>query len=185
MTPRPHSRLATVSDERSSTLGDAAPFVEPDEETRAKLEAENGLRQYDRLVELVDAGLEKRFRLRPSQMMELNRIAVEGLVSHPGALRHGVISISGTDHVPPAHTEVAELVDEMCDYVNDNWDAESPLHLASYVMWRLNWIHPFEDGNGRTSRALSYLVLCVRTGYRLPDDPGPHRQQQVPVLRRS
>ena len=56
----------------------------------------------------------------------------------------------------------------MCDYVNDNWDSQSPLHLSSYVMWRLNWIHPFEDGNGRTSRALSYLVLCVRTGYRLP-----------------
>jgi Fic family protein len=35
-------------------------------------------------------------------------------------------------------------------------------------MWRLNWIHPFTDGNGRTSRALSYLVLCVKLGYRLP-----------------
>ena len=35
-------------------------------------------------------------------------------------------------------------------------------------MWRLNWIHPFTDGNGRTSRALSYLVLCVRLGYLIP-----------------
>ncbi len=35
-------------------------------------------------------------------------------------------------------------------------------------MWRLNWVHPFTDGNGRTSRADSYLVLCVRLGYRLP-----------------
>ncbi|MGH9651267.1 MAG: Fic family protein, partial [Terriglobales bacterium] len=26
----------------------------------------------------------------------------------------------------------------------------------------------FTDGNGRTARALSYLVLCVRLGYRLP-----------------
>jgi Fic family protein len=35
-------------------------------------------------------------------------------------------------------------------------------------MWRLNWIHPFTDGNGRTARAASYLVLCLRTGYLLP-----------------
>jgi Fic family protein len=35
-------------------------------------------------------------------------------------------------------------------------------------MWKLNWIHPFTDGNGRTSRAASYLVLCLRTGYLLP-----------------
>ena len=55
--------------------------------------------------------------------------------------------------------------------MNDNWETQSPLHLASFVMWRLNWVHPFEDGNGRTSRALSYLVLCVRTGYRLPGAP--------------
>lgn len=37
-------------------------------------------------------------------------------------------------------------------------------------MWRLNWIHPFSDGNGRTSRAASYLVLCVRAGLELPGD---------------
>lgn len=45
---------------------------------------------------------------------------------------------------------------------NDKWDEKSPIHLAAYVMWRLNWIHPFTDGNGRTSRAVSYLVLCIR-----------------------
>lgn len=56
----------------------------------------------------------------------------------------------------------------MCDYVNDNWAEKAPLHLSAYIMWRLNWIHPFDDGNGRTSRAVSYLLLCVRLGYRLP-----------------
>lgn len=56
----------------------------------------------------------------------------------------------------------------MCDYVNENWAEKSAVHLASFVMWRLNWIHPFADGNGRTSRAVSYLVLCVREGMLLP-----------------
>jgi Fic family protein len=58
----------------------------------------------------------------------------------------------------------------MCDYVNENWDDKSAVHLAAYVMWRLNWIHRFADGNGRTSRAASYLVLCVKSGYLLPGD---------------
>lgn len=35
-------------------------------------------------------------------------------------------------------------------------------------MWRVNWIHPFAGGNGRTSRAVSYLVLCSKLGFRLP-----------------
>jgi Fic family protein len=65
---------------------------------------------------------------------------------------------------------VAELLEELCDYVNDNWDRSTPIHLAAYILWRLNWIHPFDDGNGRTSRAVSYLVLCIRTGSRLPGE---------------
>lgn len=51
--------------------------------------------------------------------------------------------------------------------MNGNWN-RSAVHLASYVLWRLNWIHPFVDGNGRTARALSYLILCIRLGYQLP-----------------
>jgi Fic family protein len=62
-------------------------------------------------------------------------------------------------------------VESLCDYVNENWEHKTALHLAAFVMWRLNWIHPFADGNGRTSRILSYLVLCVRTGYLLPGAP--------------
>ncbi|WP_200339941.1 Fic family protein [Rhodovibrio sodomensis] len=68
---------------------------------------------------------------------------------------------------PPAHM-VPELVEDMCDYVNDNWETAAVVHLAAYVMWRLNWIHPFADGNGRTSRAVSYIVLSVKLGYRIP-----------------
>ena len=36
------------------------------------------------------------------------------------------------------------------------------------MLWRLNWIHPFTDGNGRTSRAASYLILCCKIGAVLP-----------------
>lgn len=75
--------------------------------------------------------------------------------------------IEGTDHHPPPAEDVPRLVEDLCDYVNENW-SKSPVHLSAYIMWRLNWIHPFWEGNGRTSRALSYLVLCVRLGYRLP-----------------
>jgi Fic family protein len=35
-------------------------------------------------------------------------------------------------------------------------------------MWRMNWIHPFFGGNGRTSRAISYLALCAKLGFVLP-----------------
>lgn len=157
-----------MADERASVLGASQPFVLPDEETQARLEVENGLRQFDRVLQLIEEGVAGRFRLRPSQMLTLNRLAVEGLVEKPGSFRLNSIEIFGSKHQPPECIHVPELVDELCEYVNDHWVDRTPLHLASYVMWRVNWIHPFEDGNGRTSRAASYLVLCVKLGFRLP-----------------
>jgi hypothetical protein len=135
----------------------------------ALIEARNGLRQYDRMRDMIDAAVVPgaRFRLRPSTMMELNRVAVEGLMVGPGSFRVVPITISHSKHTPPPPEEVPGHVDAMCEYIDDNW-AQSPIHLAAYILWRLNWIHPFRDGNGRTSRATSYLVLCARLGYRLP-----------------
>jgi len=36
--------------------------------------------------------------------------------------------------------------------------------FLAYGLWRLNWIHPFIEGNGRTARAASYYLLCARSG---------------------
>ncbi len=156
--------------DRSSIPGEIPVLANLTPEEEALREAENGLRQFDRMVELIDSAIAKGanpYRLRPSTMMELNRYAVEGLMPSPGAFRLGPIGISGTAHQPPPAEDVPQYVDEMCEYVADNWSS-SPVHLSAYLMWRLNWIHPFNDGNGRTSRAVSYLVLCTRLGLRLP-----------------
>lgn len=59
-------------------------------------------------------------------------------------------------------------MEEMCDWINDRWTKASPITLSAYVMWRLNWIHPFDDGNSRTSRATAYLVLCAASRHRFP-----------------
>jgi Fic family protein len=67
-------------------------------------------------------------------------------------------------------------MDEMCAYLDEHWNAKSALTLAAYSMWRLNWIHPFFGGNGRSARALSYLVLCAKLGFALPG------QKPIPEL---
>ena len=119
-----------------------------------------------RLVGEVERG--SSFRLRPSAIQSLHRIAIQDIYSCAGNYRTSQVQIRGTDHQPPPWQDVPGLVEEMCDYVNDHWTAATPVHLASYLMWRINWIHPFAGGNGRTSRAVSYLSLCCRLGYRLP-----------------
>lgn len=39
---------------------------------------------------------------------------------------------------------------------------DDPTTLPAYALWRLNWIHPFVEGNGRTARAACYYLICLR-----------------------
>lgn len=59
----------------------------------------------------------------------------------------------------------------MCNCVNQNWTKKNPIQLAAYVLWRMNWIHPFVDGNGRTARVVSYVVLSIKLNSLLPGAP--------------
>src|ERR1700694_1583693 len=148
-----------------------------DEETRALLEAENGLQQFDEVLRLAERAISsQRFELTPSIIAELNGIAVQDIRRSAGKFRTIPIGISNTIHEPPPHKDVEKHLRDMCAYVNEHWrvnndDLRDGIHLASYVMWGLNWLHPFRDGNGRTSRAVSYLVLTVRLGQLLPGEP--------------
>jgi Fic family protein len=87
-----------------------------------------------------------------------------------GTFRNTPVSIGGSGHTPVEPFMVAEEVSQLCEYVNENWE-RSALHLAAYVLWRLNWIHPFADGNGRTARTVSYIVLSAKLDSLLPGSP--------------
>lgn len=148
------------------------PEIVTDKLELAKREAANGLRQFDVVIEQVQEAISSgQFRLRPSTLLSLNRIALEGINRYAGNYRPSAIEITGSKHKPPPVSAVPGLVEELCDYVNDHFADRSAVHLSAYVMWRLNWIHPFDDGNGRTSRAISYLVLCAKLNSRLPGKP--------------
>ncbi len=166
--------MSKETDRHSRAVQTAAHEPLTDEE-RAPIEAQNALRQFDRLMAIVDDNLrqirqgQNPVPVKPSVLMELNRLAVERIIANPGGYRQTPMEIGKSKHQPPPWEEVPKYADEMCEYVAQNW-GRSAIHLAAYLLWRVNWIHPFSDGNGRTARAISYLVLCVRLRQRLPGD---------------
>lgn len=148
-------------DQRESLLHDPVEI--------ADREAINAANQFDHVKSLIRSAMdsEQPFLLRPSIVCDLNRLAIDGIMRSAGVYRTKPIVINGSNHDPPQHELIPRLVEEMCDYVQANQPA-SAIHIASYLMWRINWIHPFVEGNGRTSRAVSYLMLCIRSGQEFP-----------------
>ncbi|MFZ3354032.1 MAG: Fic family protein [Xanthobacteraceae bacterium] len=150
------------------------PDLIADPKLKAEAEAKNGLRQFDVGIATVETAVERgvaEFRLRPSTILGLHREALAGISSYAGLWRPAGVEIQGSKHKPSGAHLVPELVENMCDYVNERWQDATAIHLAAYLMWRLNWIHPFADGNGRTARMTSYVVMSIKIGRALAGTP--------------
>ena len=115
---------------RHSKALEAEIVSDPDEQ--AKVEARNGVRQFDAVTDMIEyfCHPERKFRLRPSQLLHLQRIALEGLSGYAGNYRPADIEIGGSRHKPPGAHMVPEEIEHMCDYVNENWEKSSPVFCA-------------------------------------------------------
>jgi Fic family protein len=131
------------------------------------LEVSNGNRQYDFLRSIVQASIDvnKRF-LSQSVIKALNFHAISCLHTNAGEYRPCQVYVG--PHTPPAAHRVQALMDDFVNVVNTSWQNTDPLVIAAYALWRLNYIHPFINGNGRTARVTCYFVLCLANGGWLP-----------------
>jgi Fic family protein len=66
----------------------------------------------------------------------------------------------GADFVPPPPEEVPRLLEDLCSFMAD--ESLPPLVQAAIAHAQFETIHPFDDGNGRTGRALVQIVLRRR-----------------------
>jgi Fic family protein len=127
----------------------------------------NLLRQYDLLTNCIEIGLKQGHTAFDKYMLwSLNHVAVANISQFGGRFRQEPIYVG--NHVPPHFKEVPELMDRFISAIHENWYEWSPTELAAYGLWRLLWIHPFIEGNGRTARAACYYLLCARFGSLLP-----------------
>lgn len=127
------------------------------------LEVENGNRQYDFLRSIVAASLNVgRPFLSQHVVKAFNFQAITCLHIAAGEYRPCEVHVG--DHRPPPFYRVPALMDDFINQVNRNWETTDAVVLATYVLWRLNNIHPFINGNGRTARAACYFVLCLKLG---------------------
>jgi Fic family protein len=88
--------------------------------------------------------------------------AISCLHTNPGEYRPCAVEVGV--YRPPEHYRVSALMDDFVNLVNRIWETTDAVVLATYVLWRLNNIHPFINGNGRTARAACYFVLCLKAG---------------------
>lgn len=123
------------------------------------------------------------FREEPvtvSRLLELHSLVSEGTLpesSLEGCLRRSdeirvVDPADGTVlHQPPRFEELPDRMERICQFANASESDRPFVHpviRAILLHFMIGYDHPFEDGNGRTARALFYWSM-LRSGYWLTE----------------
>lgn len=83
-----------------------------------------------------------------------------------GRYRSGGVIIVGAEHKPPEAIDIPRFMANLIKWFKQNYRKLHPVELAALLHHRLVYIHPFFDGNGRTSRLVMNLFLMSK-GYPL------------------
>ncbi len=122
-----------------------------------------------------DAEERRKFVIDEAFINDLHRISVGGLTREgsktPGHFRTEQVQITQSNHVPPAASLVPGMMKDVVEFINADNMPQQDLLKTAIAHHRMAWIHPFDNGNGRVTRLVTYAMLA-KQGF--IDDKGFH-----------
>jgi fido (protein-threonine AMPylation protein)/DNA-binding XRE family transcriptional regulator len=137
---------------------------------REHLEAINHQDAVFFLKDLVDKNIE----LKERDLLQLHNLVLRGIdAENAGKYRTVQVMIKGSQHMPPPPFLVAKQMEDVFLWYQLNKNKLHPVVLAAEMSEKIVTIHPFIDGNGRTSRLWMNLIL-LKHGYVIANIKGDH-----------
>lgn len=116
------------------------------------LEVKNAIAVYDVLQHFKATSI--------SSFLKAHALLMKGLVKQPGKFRSGgagIVKGASLTHLAPKANLVKGLMNDLFNYLKTD---SAPLLIKSCVFhYELEFIHPFEDGNGRMGRLWQSVIL--------------------------
>ena len=132
------------------------------------LEAINHKEAIDLLKDLV----QKKTPLNSYRLKQLHQLILKGIDNrNAGKYRDVPVRISGSSHIPPEPYLIEKMMEDYFLFYETQKSSLHPVILATEMHERLVSIHPFIDGNGRTSRLIMNLIL-LQNGYTIANLKG-------------
>lgn len=131
-------------------------------------DSEKEVLNYNQALEILDKGIQDNIlEFNLSLILKIQKIVTKGLINHfnSGKLRKQPVFVNNPRirkvvYWPPDHQDVQELINNLIKYTNTNRNRLDPLILAGIFHKQFVIIHPFIDGNGRTTRLATKVLLA-------------------------
>jgi Fic family protein/DNA-binding XRE family transcriptional regulator len=128
---------------------------------REHLEAINHKEAIGYIKQLMERG----FPFNERELLSIHNLILRGIIPEDaGSYRRVQVMITGSQHMPPQPYLIPKEMEDYFIWYESQKNKLHPLILAAEMHERLVNIHPFIDGNGRTSRLVMNLIL-LQHGY--------------------
>ena len=119
---------------------------------------------HENAIEYLELLLNGKKEISEWDIKVLHQLILKGIDDdNAGKYRNENVMISGAEHIPPEYIKVPELMERLViNYAT--WNKYHPIIKAALLHGELVKIHPFVDGNGRTSRLIMNMSLML-SGY--------------------
>ena len=121
--------------------------------------------------------MERNFPLTEREVLSVHNLILRGIIPEDaGRYRRVQVMIKGSSHMPPQPFIVPKEMEDYFIWFEENKSKLHPVILAAEMHERLVTIHPFIDGNGRTSRLVMNLIL-LQNGYVIANIKGDYESR--------
>lgn len=140
---------------------------------REHLEAINHSEAIDYIYDLIG----RRVDLNEKVLKELHYLVLKGIDrENAGKYRNVPVRIGGSEFVPAQPYLVPKLMEDVFVFFEENKNLMHPVVLAAEMHERVVTVHPFIDGNGRSSRLIMNLILLSH-GYTIANLKGDNNSR--------
>jgi len=116
-------------------------------------------------IDLIYDFVENKIELNAFYLKQIHHLVLKGIdKKYAGVYRNVPVRISGSAHVPAEPYLIEKMMEDYFLFYETQKNLLHPIILAAEMHERLVSIHPFIDGNGRTSRLVMNLIL-LQNGY--------------------
>lgn len=169
---REESYYSTHIEGTNITLEQAKRIFEGKKVPGVSIDVQKELKNYRKALNFVSKYLGKEDPITEGLIREIHKILVKnvrGDNADPGNYRkiqNYIVNYATKEiiYTPQPAIEVPILMRDLVDWINDKGKESSPILVSGVAQFQFEHIHPFLDGNGRTGRLLSTLIL-YKTGY--------------------
>jgi|SRR3989338_11323727 len=131
-------------------------------------DSEKEVLNYNQALQNLNEKLEKaQVRLSFNLILKIQKQITEGLLPEfeSGQLREQPVVVNDPRtrqviYLPPDAKDVKTRVEDLIEFINGNRNEIDPLILAGIFHKQMVIIHPFMDGNGRTTRLATKVLLA-------------------------